>query len=209
MIYIQKNSASAEVTQEINRVKRDVNWRQINTADPAAVRNAFDQLNKSIIRRELLSEQKGICAYCMRRIHNDETTVIEHWIPLTTDGTAALEYDNMLACCDGGRSSDDNPKILCCDAAKANQVITLNPCNKGQMEKIRYRSDGTIYVLPSDEGLTKDINEVLRLNGEVNHNGKMVNDTATKLVYTRRMVYRDYETFIKRLGNSENQLDLL
>ena len=199
MIYIQKNQPSAEVTNEINRVKKDGDWKHINTEDPVAVRNVFDLLDKGIIRRQLLSEQKGLCAYCMRRIRDDEATVIEHWIPVSTDGTAALEPANMLACCNGGRTSVEKSKILCCDASKENQSITLNPCNNEQMDRIRYRSDGTIYVYPDDEELTRDINEVLHLNGKVDRNGIMVQDTATRLVHDRRVTYREFEVFIKRL----------
>ena len=80
MLYIKKEPPSPEVAQEISRVKRDAQWRQSEQADSANARIAFDLLDKSIIRKQLIKEQHGLCAYCMRRINDSKKmnrTVIE------------------------------------------------------------------------------------------------------------------------------------
>ena len=135
----------------------------------------------------------------MRRIHNDETTVIEHWLPVTVDGEKVLDYGNMMACCDGGRHDDTTKKVLCCDAAKANQTITISPYDKQQMQKIRYRRNGFIQVYPEDSTMINDINNVLKLNGDIDKNGEFISDTATGLIHGRSQTYREYEMFISRL----------
>lgn len=66
MLYIRKEPPSPEVAQEISRVKRDVQWKQSGQTDSAYARTAFNLLDKSIIRKQLLREQHGLCAYCMR-----------------------------------------------------------------------------------------------------------------------------------------------
>ena len=202
MIYIQKRHASPEVAAEIRRVKEDTKWDNIDHTNHELVRGAFDQLNKEIIRKQLLQEQKGLCAYCMRRIRDDalQSVVIEHWRPITEDGDAALEYENMMACCDGGSRVDADPHILCCDASKGNHSITISPYNKSHMDRIRYDKDGIIRIYPESAELTRDINEVLKLNGEIDEKGNVIHDTATRLLYGRRQVYKHFEDYIKRLA---------
>ena len=66
MLYIRKEPPSPEVAQEISRVKRDVQWKHSGQTDSAYARTAFNLLDISIIRKQLLREQHGLCAYCMR-----------------------------------------------------------------------------------------------------------------------------------------------
>ena len=202
MIYIRKGSASADVSREINRVKRDCGWDKKQEKDRETARNAFDQLDKSIIRRQLIPEQKGLCAYCMRRIEGDSALPIEHWTPISADARKALEYSNMMLCCDGGQKTaePETEKVLSCDAAKGDKTITISPYNKEHMRKIKYNREGYISVYPEDAKLQDDIDYILKLNGEIDSSGKMISDTSSALVYSRRQVYQNYVTFITLLG---------
>ena len=75
-----------------------------------------------------MKEQHGLCAYCMRRIHNDSSTTIEHWVPLSQNKEQALQYSNFLGVCHGGRKSEtDDNKILCGDASKEETAIRISP----------------------------------------------------------------------------------
>lgn len=200
MIYIRKEHASSEVSREINRVKRDCSWGKAGSSDIDIARVAFDQIDKSIIRKQLLTEQKRLCAYCMRRIGKEENdTSIEHWLPISADPTKALDYNNLMLCCDGGRKVSGMPHITCCDAAKGDKIIKINPYDRNQMEKIRYRSDGIIRVYPADKDLQYDIDYVLKLNGEIDKDGKMISDTSTGLIFGRRQAYRNYNVYITLL----------
>ena len=199
MLLIRKDPPSPEVSREINRVKHDVDWDHADLTDPITARNAFDLLDKSIIREQLLKEQKGLCAYCMKKIRNNEKTVIEHWCPIDANPSQALSYTNMLACCDGGRKNDTYPHVLSCDAAKGDQTITISPLNEAHMTRIRYRANGTVSVFPEDAVLAHDINDILKLNGEVDPSGKVIHDTSTNLVHGRRQVYVRFREFMKRV----------
>ena len=192
LLYIKKFQPTKEVADEISRVKRDCQFH--------SARDMFDSLDKSFIRASLIAEQHGLCAYCMRRIRNDTNMTIEHWRPIDIDENGALDYDNMLGVCDGGRRAGtmvETPHVLCCDASKGDRAITINPCNLEHMSKIRYSTDGHIYTYPRDEILEKDINEVLHLNGEKGL------DTSTRLLRSRREAYRAYESFIGSLSRSK------
>ena len=157
-----------------------------------------------MIRRGLLEEQSGLCAYCMRRIENNgRTTRIEHWYPLSKDKDRALDYGNMLAVCDGGANYQGwEKKVLCCDAFKGDdEELTISPLNAQQMKKIIYDKNGHIKTKPYDAVLEKDINDSLRLNG-LWKNKKFVADTSTGLVKGRRDTYQQYERFIRKLDHN-------
>ena len=200
MLYIRKSQPSKETVNEINRVRREQK-ALLDRRDQQSARKAFECLDKTIIRKNLIKEQHGLCGYCMRRIDDDESTTIEHLESINKNVDGALDYDNMLGVCDGGRTTakDDWPDghhILCCDAAKCNREITISPYNKKHMDKIRYHEDGTICTYPKDEALERDINDVLHLNGE---NGL---DTSTRLLHGRREAYRAYVEEMKRQGKN-------
>ena len=201
MHYIKKIQPSSDVSYEISRVRREQK-SLIDKQTPQSLREAFNHLDKSIIRDSLIAEQHGLCAYCMRRIENNSDMTIEHWRPVEQNLDGAMEYSNMLGVCDGGRkmndyASDEDTHVLCCDASKGNREIVINPLNKTHMELIRYDSEGKIYTYPEDETLEKDINEVLHLNGEKGF------DTNTRLIWNRREAYRSYERFIRGESSEE------
>lgn len=199
MLYIKKLNPSQEIIDEINRVKRT---SSINTPKEAAA--AFDSLRKDSIRENLIKEQHGLCAYCMKRIRKDKM-IIEHYKPKSEHFNLTLDYKNMLGVCSGGRDKNEEKK-LCCEASKGNQEIKINPLSRIDMDKIRYKSDGTIYTYPKDEDFEHDINEILRLNGERDENGNLMHDTSTELVKGRQDVYKNlYDKFIKGL-RSRNKL---
>ena len=190
MLYIKKEPPSPEVAQEISRVERDVQWKQVTHPNSVLARMAFDQLDKSIIRKQLIREQHGLCAYCMRRIEDHENktnTIIDHWIPVDEDSSQALNYSNMIGSCEGGRRDDVASRVLHCDASKENRVITISPYNKEQMDKIRYDKNGRVYTRPEDKILEHDLNQKLHLND------------ATNLVYGRAQTYRNFVIFIRGL----------
>lgn len=199
MLLIRKDPPSQDVSREIKRVKHDVDWDHADLTDKEFARNSFDLLNKSIIREQLLKEQKGLCAYCMKKIRNNEKTVIEHWCPIDADPSQALSYQNMLACCKGGQDKYNNPHILCCDASKGEQIITISPLDEAHMNRVRYRTDGKIVIFPENTTLTHDINDILKLNGEVDSTGKIIHDTSTNLVHGRRQIFENYSVFINGL----------
>ena len=200
MLYIRKSQPSQEAANEISRVKRDQK-ALLDKRDPQSVRTAFDCLDKAIIRKNLIKEQHGLCGYCMRRIEDSSYTTIDHWEPIEKNVDGALYYGNMIGVCNGGRKVkksdlEDGRRILCCDAAKGEQGITISPYIEIHMDKIRYHEDGTMYTYPRDETLERDINDILHLNGK---NGL---DTSTRLLHGRRETYRSYFNEMKRQGDN-------
>lgn len=205
MIYIQKMHPPKSVVEQVNKIKKSPEWKEISEKDTKAIRSQFDLLPKEEIRESLLKEQHYLCAYCMKRIENDGLyTTIEHWKPLSSDKEKALDYSNMLGVCDGGRKtvvSESRDHFLCCDAAKGNKTeMTLDPMNQGQMRLIKYRKNGEIYTDPKNDTLEKDINYTLRLNGALDENGRLIADTSTQLLKGRRDAYKECQIFFEMLN---------
>ena len=190
MIYIEKEDIPREIEQKIIVIRKDEKWKNIADNDTDSIREVFDSdFPKSEIKELLIQEQRGLCAYCMRRISPDIHSRIEHWMPLSKDKEKAIDYANMLGVCDGGEKIiSQQGHILCCDAHKKEDEITTSPLNKVQMDKIAYKPDGTIYTDPRDEDMEYDINEILLLNGIQKPDGS-VRDTATELLKGRRDAY--------------------
>lgn len=132
---------------------------------PGATYSGFSQ--KNAVKCQMLKEQGFICAYCMKRI-DAERSSIEHWKPqnpgteTTTDIKESLDYQNMLCVCDGNRGMKLAAQT--CDAHKGNTVIKADPRDQYTIDHIKYRSDGTIYS--DDQVIDHDLNEVLNLNSE-------------------------------------------
>lgn len=137
------------------------------------------------IRSILISDQKGVCAYCEMAIH-EKLCSVEHFIPCeqsTREVNHDLDWQNMLAIClppgaiieDDLQNSEFPHSSPCCGKAKDNLIPSdrlLNPLSLTTSRIFRFRSeDGEI--LP-DEIACKQVGvpieyaeftiETLRLN---------------------------------------------
>jgi uncharacterized protein (TIGR02646 family) len=123
---------------------------------------------KSAIQTTLVSDQKGICAYCETRIR-EKFCSVEHFIPCeqsTREQNYDLDWQNMLAVCKlPGAIEDENVdnsqlphKYPCCGKAKDNFVPDgrlLNPLELPTSRLFRFkREDGEI--LPDEANCEKE-----------------------------------------------------
>jgi hypothetical protein len=129
--------------------------------------------NKNELRQSLLKEQGYICCFCMRRIEDsNETTKIAHRFPQNPVSdedkqkvkkeNLDLDYNNMLAACDGGKGQ--SPYLQHCDTKQGNTILKINPADsiKDCEKLIEYKSSGEIYSNNSD--IDYDLRGILNLN---------------------------------------------
>lgn len=181
MIYIKKGAPPTSVAIKVAEIKRNPSWRdipEVRPEDPEAqlgygstLRSYFEQLPKDDLREAMLKEQHYLCAYCMRSLPNKESVRIEHWYPLSKARDTAIDYQNLLAVCEGVYS-DQQQRQPCCDNSKSGKEIQLDPRNQAMMDHIQYESNGTLYFdaptwMGQDDKKTidSDIKDTLRLNG--------------------------------------------
>ena len=121
------------------------------------------------VREQMWSEQKHLCAYCMRRIDSPSVVRIEHCRPrhpkdeVVHDKKATLDFKWMLGVCYGnslvkGVKHEDTT----CDAHRKNAGLTINPFDEVSVRKIKYKADGSIYS--EDAEINKDVTDTLNLN---------------------------------------------
>ncbi len=123
----------------------------------------FDGCNKGDIRKSLLSEQGYLCAYCMKRISENNMKIEHYNAQANISDSEALDYNNMIAVCNGNEGCG-NKKELTCDSHKGNKKLTINPFMEESIELIMYNDDGTIYS--NDKKIDDDLNKILNLNCE-------------------------------------------
>jgi len=98
-------------------------------ATAGATYNGFQTAERmAILRESLLSEQGGICCYCMQRIYpNEDAMKVEHWLSQTRFPANELDYGNMLAACMGNEGEPEEEQH--CDTRKGNKDVARNPAD--------------------------------------------------------------------------------
>ncbi len=123
-------------------------------------------VDKSALRDALLSEQRGICCYCMGRIRNEyQKMKVEHWRCQEYYAADRLRYGNLLGACNGGEGQP--PRLQHCDTSKGNRDLLWNPADPSHQieERVRYDSDGLIRsASPVFDG---ELDSILNLNTAV------------------------------------------
>lgn len=147
-------------------------------------------LLKQELLKALLEEQGYICAYCMQKI-NETNSTIEHIIGqsfIDEDGDKLgeknqLNYNNLLVVCEGKSCKND----LHCDKSRAvyqkNRPLYANPLENRIIQNIKFSEKGMIYYkdfleiekieelkkhdeLDKDSNIKYDLQKVLNLNCE-------------------------------------------
>ena len=141
--------------------------------------------DKDDVRKALMDEQNGLCAYCMCKLKDVSDVQIEHYIPQSECGEQphlALSYTNMLGVCNGGTKScrDGGKERLTCDAHRGNTPLTIDPWNPSIIDKIEYLHDGTIFS--KDHNIDKDLDETLNLNSPFAPHKNARKTTLNKLI---------------------------
>ena len=124
----------------------------------------YDNYNaKDALRRALVSEQRGLCCYCMDRIRPEPSSMkIEHWRSQARYPGEQLNYRNLLGTCLG--SHDQPGHLQHCDARKGDRDLQWNPADPAHHieTRIRYDPDGSIRS--DDADFEGQLDNVLNLN---------------------------------------------
>ena len=124
----------------------------------------FDNYSdKAVLRTSLVSEQRGLCCYCLSPIQPQNNAMkIEHWHSQTKFPAEQLDYPNLLGTCLGNEGQPR--KRQHCDTHKGDDTLSKNPANQShRIESLfRFTADGTTES--DDPTLNREINDVLNLN---------------------------------------------
>lgn len=127
--------------------------------------------DKEALRHALVTEQRGLCCYCMGRIHNGPDRMkIEHWRCQSRHPEEQLNYRNLLGACLGGHGQP--PHLQHCDTRKGDRDLRWNPAEPAHHieTRLRYEADGSIR---SDEpDFNAELDSVLNLNLPILRNNR-------------------------------------
>lgn len=119
--------------------------------------------DKKALREFLISEQRGLCCYCMSRIAAEHNSMkIEHWKSQRKCPDEQLQYRNLLGACMGGEGSPRDHQH--CDTYKGDKNLKWNPAEPQRRieDWLQYRTDGSIRS--RDEQFDSELDHVLNLN---------------------------------------------
>ena len=119
--------------------------------------------NKDDLRDALVSEQRGLCCYCMGRIRPCAGAMkIEHWQCRSHYPDEQLDYRNLLGACRGGEGQPQNKQH--CDTRKGDDNLRWNPANPAHAIEARIRYDPNGTIRSDDATFDCQLNSVLNLN---------------------------------------------
>ena len=126
---------------------------------------------KHDLREALVTEQRGLCCYCMGRIRPQNRSMkIEHWRSRSSYPGEQLNYRNLLGACRGGEGKPLQRQH--CDTRKGDRDLLWNPADPAHHieTRIRYGPDGRIR---SDEDeFDGQLEQVLNLNDPLLRNNR-------------------------------------
>ena len=114
------------------------------------------------LRESIVKEQRGLCCYCMGRIHAHGMKV-EHCLSQEMHPDEQLNYRNLLGACKGGEGQP--ARLQHCDTRKGRQSLSFNPADPhfDIESSINYLGNGEIFSINAE--INRELGEaVLNLN---------------------------------------------
>jgi len=132
-----------------------------------AAENSFyhNYPGRDALRTALVTEQRGLCCYCMSRLVADRSKMkIEHWKSQSDPATQHLQltFSNLLGACKGGEGGSS--KQHHCDTLKGNRSLKWNPATPAHAIEARIRYDNNGEIHSDDDQFDAELNAVLGLN---------------------------------------------
>ncbi len=119
---------------------------------------------KAAVLAQLIADQGGVCAYCMRRIESgtDEvgqpTCTVEHWAAQSS-GADPFAWADLLAVCNGRLGGKAH-----CDKARGDQPLSVHPAHPTNNVELRVRyasRDAAIEIADSGDAETLNLNHAI------------------------------------------------
>lgn len=147
MRFIQKGPPPS-VIAELRRTP-DASWAGV----------AGDQ--KEAMRAALRVEQRGLCAYCNRRLPEGAKTSVEHWSARSDPQTDPFAWQDLLAVCEG---LGEGPT---CDRRRGDESLRLHPARRPPDVEVavRFYKDGRLR--PADAQVEQECEQLLGLSDPV------------------------------------------
>lgn len=119
--------------------------------------------DKETLRSALVTEQRGLCCFCLSRIRADgQQMKIVHARSQSMAPTEQLDYTNLLAACKGNEGQPR--KSQHCDTRQGNRHLTWNPADAEHSVEVFVHFSGDGRIFSRDSVFDNELNQVLNLN---------------------------------------------
>jgi uncharacterized protein (TIGR02646 family) len=160
-----KTSKKTEIDKKLaENVSGDIIFSLLlgNPPHPESSATEVVPFYKSNLRQVLLEEQGYICCYCNQGIANNYLTIIEHLNPKgkLEFRSQVFEYNNLLACCNGGERDTNKPRETYCTAKKGDFLLEnwfISPLSPECDLFFGYDLQGKIFALNENNDARKTI----------------------------------------------------
>jgi len=187
--------------------------KKYRDSTPGASYAGYADADQSL-KKALIEEQGGVCAYCTRRIslkRNKKTgkprVEVEHYRSQHNYPSEQLAYSNMLGVCNGDLFNSEH-----CDKSKKQEdLIILNPLEKRCESLVTYTSGGEIKAVHGPEEVEKDIS-LLSLNNQnliearksaIDIALKRLSDKNKSSTWTKMLIQKEIDFWAQR--NKDNK----
>lgn len=165
MRYIEKENITT-VFKNVNllHLKKYVNLQLSAQPDPLHPLYSLDRVTKQQLIKQLITEQKGLCCYCMQQFENS-VYHIEHLVPQSAFKNEEVNYYNLFLSC----GNDKYYKKHCGQFKKENQIPKLisyfNPkSNEKCQDLFKYNIIGEILPIQGEESIKDNYKHYKTLN---------------------------------------------
>lgn len=147
--------------------------------------NYDDYRDKDSLRQSLVSEQRGLCCYCLSPIRPEIGAMrIEHWHCQDNYQDEQLVYANLLGACMGNEGRPRKQEH--CDKRKGKDDLSRNPANPDHHIEAFVRFEGDGRVTSQDQAFDQELNEILNLNLEFLKNNRKARLDGFKMAVKKR-----------------------
>ncbi len=158
--------------------------------------------DKATLRVCLVREQRGLCCYCLSRIHPEYNKMkIEHWHSQDRYEGERLDYSNLLGTCMGNQGLPGKDQH--CDARKGDRELSRNPANPSHRIEDAIQCLGDGKIASSDPIFDREINDVLKLNLKFLQNNRKATLIAFQRLLGRGQLSRPSLERLLRQWNGE------
>jgi uncharacterized protein (TIGR02646 family) len=136
----------------------------------------LDRATKDDIRASVVSEQAGLCCFCMTSIQAEGRMRIAHLVPQASSSgeELTLVWSNLFGACTGGERTGraSPPSEQHCDVRQGKTTLKVDPTNAQHIASLTYRhpprASGALHtgyeIHAADADIERDLTVNLNLN---------------------------------------------
>lgn len=173
-----------QLTEEFLKNAPEIkNWKNLSGKEKNEVWGKLSGDTKKKLKESLLKEQGYICCYCQNAIENNNATIIEHFEARNKSPEKMFNYDNLLACCDGGDKDRENerknktPTVqrtpLYCGSKKGDNSLAISPLDNQCETHFKYikvdspdKNNKPLVIVEAETDAGKDTIRILNLDNK-------------------------------------------